>query len=146
MTLKSPKICPFVMLCYVCKPNDYLTYCNNPNLFFYFVLLPAVELHVCVVYLLRKSEYSCCFLSMQFGFGCKTMDIELLFSCFNCTFCEFHTALFSYLFLNQKRHFSIKLLKIYPCVWCHWAHSGSDSSGGGADLRRVNIVTEEGVH
>lgn len=94
----------------VCTRNDNLTYCNNPNIFFfsYFVLVPMVELHVCVVYLLRKSEYNC-FLLMQFGFGCKT---ELLFSRFNCTFCEFHTPLFSYLFLNQKRHFSIKLLKM----------------------------------
>lgn len=42
---------------------------------------------------------------MQSGFGCKTMDIELLFPCLNCTFCEFHTALFSYLFLKTEEAF-----------------------------------------
>ena len=88
---------------------------------FFFFLLPKVELHVCVVYLVRitKSEYSCSFCTNAVVFACKAMDIELLFSHFYCT-CVNSTTLFSYLFLKQKRHFSIKLLKI-NWLLCHYS-------------------------
>lgn len=58
------------------------------------------------------SEYTCS-PSMQLELSCQILDIPLLFPWFNCTSCEFHAALFSYLFLKQMRHFSIKLLKMF---------------------------------
>lgn len=107
----------FLLFCAACKQYGNLTICNKSKFVFVFFLVfcfvtKKVKMHDCVVYLLR-SEYSCCFLSKQFGFGGKTIDVGLLFSCFNCTICELHTALLSYLFLKRKRHFSIKLLKMF---------------------------------
>lgn len=121
-----PKDLLSVMFCKACKPNDNLTLFF---LFLFFFGLPNVELHVCVVYLLRisKSEYSC-FLSMQLGFGCKTMDIELLFSCFNCTFCEFHSLIFLFISESEEAFFNkttenVATVSVFQSFWSLICHS-----------------------
>merc|ERR1712131_87503 len=81
------------------------------------LILPKVELHVCGVYLVlffnQNIVVVIVVLSLCNAVGIVFARLWIWYCCFMLKLQRVNSpALFSYLFLKQKRHFSIKLLKI----------------------------------